>query len=101
MTANHEEDVADLRELIEGLDAPFRIDWHEDAVIVTVAVVKPKCLDLDYQPDPFSKRKLGAFRGNLAIFAGNLTHSFEKWHFLPETWLVLGVETCGKLAGET
>ena len=23
--------------------------WHEDAVIVTVAVVKPKCLDLDYR----------------------------------------------------
>ena len=45
-TANQEDDIAVLRELIEGLDAPFRIDWHEDAVIVTVAVVKPKCLDL-------------------------------------------------------
>ena len=27
-TANHEEDVAVLRELIEGLDAPFRIGWR-------------------------------------------------------------------------
>ena len=46
VAANHE-DV--LRELIEGLDAPFQIDWHEDAVIVTVAVVKPKCQDVAYR----------------------------------------------------
>ena len=32
---------------------------------------------------PFSK-KLGAFRRNLEFFAGNLTHSFGKWQFLPE-----------------
>ena len=39
------------RKLVKGTSLPskVRIDWHEDAVIVTVAVVKPKCLDLDYR----------------------------------------------------
>ena len=42
------QDPSALHALLGGEQAPVKIDWHDDAVIVTVAVVRPKAQDHEY-----------------------------------------------------
>ena len=41
-------DPAAVPSLTQGEQAPVKIDWCDDAVIVTLAVVRPKSQDNDY-----------------------------------------------------
>eukprot|EP01045_Picozoa_sp_COSAG04_P016894 COSAG04_NODE_1451_length_6686_cov_13.172435_9_plen_94_part_00 len=43
-----EQDPSAVLLLTQGERAPVKIDWHDDAVIVTVAVVRPKAQDNEY-----------------------------------------------------
>ena len=42
------QDPSALHPLLEGEQAPVKIDWHDDAVIVTVVVVRPKAQEIEY-----------------------------------------------------
>ena len=42
------QDPSALHPLLEGEQAPVKIDWHDEAVIVTVVVVRPKAQEIEY-----------------------------------------------------